>query len=552
MDTPKPIFDDSIDFVKNYKAMFGEQALDLIYRFKIIERLLEKQNKPHLFYQILKNFLFTISSQDPTKFHYEIVRKAIAKIDEKELHNTQAINLLAGAFVETCNKFNKKLKLTESLDQLIINCRKEDPDKNEIPSYYLDFVECPEANDDFEKQFFKENGLSIWDNIYLKILESTGKEGRKRAKEFSEKIKKKKDGWDQQFWFQNATPDDPFFHSPALIILASALWQDDVKKRIKFSNKNVPALTTSVQNPISKMLAPKNKVLEHENNIQVFHQDSLLGIISIPTIPQNIISTVFNGVQKLNTVTGHRFTRHLVVNAFEQMINGNSDYRVLKRDRGATDIADELGLKGNKHITNIKEILHAMAYFEFRGHQLSGNLIQLSKYKSPITGRKDEGYLITIGTPLLPYQTFEAYKNGSCSLLIPLLKDPPLVGSSRSHAGQYLLQMNLMGEFSKNSVQLARSGAIQLSQQKLEEFAKACDLTSEVLIKIIDRWTQDGDDGAKFIEKVEDDFYTLGPEHQKALEFLQRQGELRIEQSNRGKSSAIKREQARNGKKRKL
>src|SRR4029079_19143831 len=109
--------------------------------------------------------------------------------------------------------------------------------------------------------------------------------------------------------------------------------------------------------------------------------------IPIPTIPQKIISSVFNGIQKLNTVTGHRLIRFFVQNAFEQMIDGHSDYRVVKHDRGATDITEALGLSGRKSITNIKEIVHAMAYFEFRDSQIAGNLIQLSKYKSPITGR---------------------------------------------------------------------------------------------------------------------------------------------------------------------
>ncbi len=541
-------FEERINFAKEYKAALGEPALNMLYRFKIIEKFLEKQNKPHFFFQILKNFLFTITSQDPTSFHYEIVRKALSKIDEKEVNNTLAIDLLTRAFVEACNKFNKKLKLSDSLEKIINYCRKNDPYKDEIISYYLDFVDCTDAELDFEKEFFCENGLSIWDNIYLRLLEQIGTKGKKLSKEIGEKIKKKKGNWDQQFWFQKPTPENPFFYSTALIILASVLWEDDVKKRIKFSTKNVPALTTNIQNPISKMLAPKNKVIKCDNSIQVFHQDSLLGIAIVPTIP-HLYSTVFNGAEKLNTVTGHRFIRHLVVTAFEQLINGNSDYRVLKFDRGASDISAELGLNGKQHITNIKEILHAMAYFEFRGSQLTGNLIQLSKYKSPITGRQDEGYLITIGPPLLPYQTFEAYKNGSCNLLIPLLKDPPLVGSSRSHAGQYLLQMNLMGELSKNSIQLVKEGGIQLSEKKLEEFAQACGLTSELLTKVLDRWTQDGNDGAKFLERIDGDFYTLGPEHYKALEFLKRQGELRIKQSNRGKSSAIKRSQAKHIKK---
>lgn len=56
----------------------------------------------------------------------------------------------------------------------------------------------------------------------------------------------------------------------------------------------------------------------------------------------------------------------------------------------------------------------------------------------------------------------------------------------------------------------------------------------------MDRWTQDGDDGAKFLERVGEDFFTLAPAYIKALDFLNRQGERRINQSKRGKASSIK------------
>lgn len=226
------------------------------------------------------------------------------------------------------------------------------------------------------------------------------------------------------------------------------------------------------------MLSPKNQIIEVEQKIQVFHQESLLGSIQVPTISQKIVASVFNGVKKLNTVTGHRVMRYFPKSAFDQMINGDADYRVLKIDRGATDIAERLQLSSNKAVSNIKEIIHAMAYFEFMGPHLTGNLIQLSKYRSPITGRQDEGYLITVGTPLLPYYTFE-----DGGLLIPLLKDPPLVNPNQFHAAQYLLQMQIMGEFSKQSVRLAEEGIVQITQQLWEEIALECGLTAEVLKK---------------------------------------------------------------------
>lgn len=547
IDTVKPSIE-FLDTTKEYKAMFGDQTLDIAYRFKIIEKNLTKGIKPHVFCQLLKFFLSAISSADPTRFHFDIVRKSLEKMDKNELMNTQSVDLLAREFLKACNRINKKLNLPNGLKDCMASCEGQ---MMEDIAYCIDFIECPEATEEFEKQFFDLNSLSIWDNIYLKTLKSIGVIGEKYSKFFEEEFKKKQGGWDQLFWFQNSdiATKGYFFESPAFVILASVLWEDDVKKRVNFSKNNVAALTTNNHIPITKILSPKNEVIKKENQLQLFHNEFLIGSFQIPTISQRLFPAVFNGVKKINTVTGHRFIRHLIIRAFEQVINGHSDYRILKYNRGAKEIVECLGLSGQKSITNIKEIVHAMAYVEFHDSQIAGNLIQLSKYKSPITGRENEGYLITIGTPLLPYQSFDAIRKGECGLLIPVIKDPPLVGANRSFAGQYLLQMKLMAEFSKQSIDLFNYGAIEITEMQWEKFAQLCCLTSDVLLKIKERWTRDGDDGAKFLECVDDNFYTLGIEYQNELEFLKRQGELRIAQSKRGSISAIKQKKAKQEKK---
>ena len=104
--------------------------------------------------------------------------------------------------------------------------------------------------------------------------------------------------------------------------------------------------------------------------------------------------------------------------------------------------------------------------------------------------------------------------------------------------------MQVMGEFSKNSIQLFKENAIQITQETWEELSQFCCLPQSMLPRVIDRWTQDGNDGAKFLELIEGDFFTLGHEHGKALAFLKDQGKLRIKQSNRRKAGVIKMERA--------
>lgn len=514
-----------------------------------LEIKFEHPQNSHVIFQLIKGFISVLATTDPTRVHYDIVRATLKRIDEGLLNNTMLIDLMARSLVEHCHKLNLSIKTPSAFKSLLEKApqKKENfsPESGRVAPYLK--ITKVQSSPKLEEQFEK-NGIFLWDHAFLIILKRTGKNGTSAAEEYKESFKRRLEQFKSEgksplhFWFntESPTPENPFHISPALKILTNCIYEDIIRKRIEFRERNEPAFTTSVQQSITKMLSPKNQVIEKEKSIQLFHQESLLGSIQVPTISQKIVASVFNGVKKLNTVTGHRVMRYFPQSAFDQMINGEADYRVLKLDRGATDIAERLGLRINsKAVSNVKEIIHAMAYFEFLGPELTGNLIQLSKYKSPITGRQDEGYLITVGTPLLPYRTFE-----DGGLLIPLLKDPPLVNPNQFHAAQYLLQMLLMEEFSKQSVRLAQEGVVLITPEQWKQSGQLCGLTEEVLKKVKERWLKDGDDGAKFLEKVDGDFYTLGQEHAKVSSFLVEQGKLRLRQSCRGKKAAIKREKA--------
>lgn len=533
-----------INLTKEHSKFIGQETVNMAYHLSIIESYLETEIiKPHLFIQIVKNFLSAISSQYPNKFHFEIAEKVLIMSQFK--HNNDAVTLLAKSLCDELNKLENKLIFPDIFIKHKKLCEKET--NKDAASFIFEFIECPDSLEEFESQFFEKTGLSIWDSKYLKLLRTLGDEGKKRAEEFKKALK---GSWRKSLWFIKSKPAENifFYQSPALLFLGCALWEDVVKRSWRFKEKQVPALTTSVQAPVSKMLTPKNKIIEKEKDIQIFHGGSLLGFVPISTIQQGIISTITNGVYKLNTVAGHRIVRFLVHSVFGKIISNDGDHRVLKFDRGASDLVELLGLSGHKAVTNIKEIVHAMAFFYFQDPLINGNLIQLKKYKSPITGRKDEGYLITVGTSLIPYQTFDAYKRGECGLLIPLLRDPPLVKPNQYHSAQYSLQMHLMAEFSKNSIQFFKEGAIYLPQEKRLECAHACGMPQDILAKVLDRWTQDGEDGTKFLERIEDDHFSLGSEYSSASEFLKKQGQIRINQSKRGTASVIKKKKAAQGK----
>ncbi len=98
-----------------------------------------------------------------------------------------------------------------------------------------------------------------------------------------------------------------------------------------------------------------------------------------------------------------------------------------------------------------------------------------------------------------------------------------------------------MSEFSNQSIALAQNLPVKITQQQWEELAQMCGLSPSVLYKVQDRWIQDGDDGARFLEKIDSNYYILGPTYKKTSAFLKQQGLRRIENSRIAKQAIAKR-----------
>ena len=98
---------------------YSEQAMVLACRFTSLESSLKIADKPHTFFQLLKNFLETIRSQDPHTFHYDIARNALNSIDNEIAQNEKAIDMLARELVKACGKLNGRLKMPTSFAKLI-------------------------------------------------------------------------------------------------------------------------------------------------------------------------------------------------------------------------------------------------------------------------------------------------------------------------------------------------------------------------------------------------------------------------------------------------
>jgi len=542
------------------KALINEQAAPIGYETSNQLHLLEcikkeaglsRAHNPHIAWQLIHNTSAALATEYPTLVHFAIAREALVSedikgIDRRSKEYKDIVIQVASLLNEYCQKLKIYLsppkQLKETFDRV-----KYSVDTQIGSISVLDLTDWSEVIPSIDSCFEDKQAFFV-DTKYLEFLKKIGKESKTIADGLSILFDqhyasfKRTGQYPLSFWFNlTTTPEKPIFFAHAWISLAKAIWRDEVSRRASLIIAGVPTIIENDQKHIMDMVSHDKKIEQTDSQIQIFSHGLLLGEIPIPMIPDGAISNILKGVDKMRLVEGHRVLRYVVRTAFNQAINGSADPRVIRRE-SPRDIASELGLKGERSISGMMEVFQAMAYLNFKRPSFSGNLIALTRFKSAKTHRLD-GVEITVGTNLLPYRACEDFKSGESNLMIPLLSDPLLVGSNQYHAGQYLLQMLVMREFVKQSVDFAKYGHVKITQDSWQKMAEECGVLP-ILKKILDRWTQDGQDGPKFLEENDNNFYALGPSYQREADFLIRQGNLRISQSNRGKAAATKRIQA--------
>ena len=442
------------------------------------------------------------STKDPSPVHFNISRGVLEK---KNVQDNRAVDMLSRALATSCQKFKKYVK----------------------------------ENWNYEDSEY--NAMDLLLSQFLKTLGSTGKKAADSVLLYSEKTNQifkelnckeanKSSRW--KLWIDKKEILSQF--SPFLFILADVVWEDVCSQLWEREKKNVPALTYGVHPAVTKILSPRTETKSFENQIQMTHEGKI--IATLPTIDPRLLHVVTKGVGNLNSIYHHKLIRFECKKGFENWIQEKPDSRVLRFERGCTEIAELIGLSSNRAIEEIKALLTAQAYMQFKFDDgSSGNLIVLRNFRSKGCNR-DDGVEIVLGTQLLPHYTFRTTKQQR--LLIPVPELPPLVSSSNYHAGQALLQMMVMEEFTEQSIDFAEHGSIVIEKHKFEQFAKETNLPESVFKQTLDRWNQDGNDLPRFLVKLGSDRYALGEACKREAEFLRQQGFLRKQRQTNGERSA--------------
>ena len=489
-----------------------------------------KEGQPDLltYYQAAASTIHFLSAEDPFKIHYHVAREVLREEGGAELENDEKTrDLLARELVKECKEFAQHA-LAHAQFQINGDDKK------------ISLKQMSEEN-----QVFSKSGCLDLDEVFSIHISKMGAHGKKLAQELFAASQ----GWAQTYLAdRQITPlfrlwvdlDRPPYYCRYLKLLAEILWKDRVEAQDEKNKKHIPALTQSVARPVSRFLSMRAEVLSKNDQPSVVYEGKT--VAEVAAIDPKLMPLVTKGTQWLNSIYHHKLLRYECKAGFENWVQGRADPRVMRYERGETEIAEILGFKFKEAPSILKSLLHAQAHMNFYFDDGSrGNLIVLREFRSRITNR-EEGIEVVLGTQLMPYYTFQTDRRGR--LLVPVPDLPPLVSAPQYHAGQALLQMLIMEEFTNQSIDLATLGSVLISEERWAEFLKQSGLPQSVFRQARARWLVDGDDGPRFLIELEPGRFTFGEKYHKELNFLRSQGQIRKGRQEQGRRSVRKRSPA--------
>jgi hypothetical protein len=345
--------------------------------------------------------------------------------------------------------------------------------------------------------------------------------------------------------------------------LAVALWRDRVRPRLKRARQNQPALSKPVYervllDPVSK---DRVRIVQSPDDRQaVLYLDDNPIAQTAANLPQiefaKIFSVLTASTPKLQTVTAHKWFEYAIITSHKRWALGEQDPRSFWFEGGIAEIAEAINETASSKREEIREILQVGAHWEFRFDN-GRTLTSLWTANLPPEGRGKRGHAsVALSHILLPH----ANQDFRDKILVPVVVSPPFVGARRTFGAQAALAKALvysMIETVEKRVQLAQEQSVLIDITEQYRLAKRVGLDEKTLRNALDRWSQDGDDGPAFLERIGKDRFNLADNsvYGDARRFMQDTVEGSANARKDGKRSAEKRQSERKkdsaGKKRK-
>jgi len=332
-----------------------------------------------------------------------------------------------------------------------------------------------------------------------------------------------------------------------LLELAKAFLKDGVHAQLERISRNPEALAITVYDGITRVHSRAHKLEEKDGQRSLLFSAGEPVIID-PVIREDAMTRVLQyiatGSKLLGSVMAHRVLRWEVSTGYERVMRGETDARVIVVDGGWTALAERLGAEKKSDVEAIKAIVHTQGAIMLT--LPTGALVRILQVNDyPAYRARRAKVEIILGTMLLPHYVKGLPKDVTPDKkrLVPLVDLPPFVGRPNDHGAQATASMLLMREFRTKAKELHRTGAVHIPLPRWAELFREAQLPAALIGKVIDRWTQDGDDSPAFLRLVDAERYTLGEAYDRARAFLDEAGKLEIDRSAAGQISTKKRRQ---------
>ena len=399
----------------------------------------------------------------------------------------------------------------------------------------------------------EHNGMLRPDALAADYLGRIGDMGKALAERLRDKSRERWltriDGIPVDLWLLWVDTDAPW--APAwLRALLETLWVDVVGPRLERERRNTTALSLPVHRDVTQLCSTVRPRYENGQRTLPLHDGTKIELADprktdLPAIEHDVLeSLIERGLSKFGSVTSHRLLRWEVRTATEQWLEGQQQFDKIHVDGGWQVLAAEhLGLTSKKAGSEVHAIVAAQAHCMLVLPNGSyGNL--LSYWVQAPRGQRRGHIRLTLGDMICP-NFVHTLPRGDWRRLVPVTELPPLVGRTNEHGPQATLSLAVVRHMREHARELAQDGAVRIPLAQWSTMAISSGLQPHIVVPVIDRWVQDGDDAPAFLTRVDKDAYTLGDAHAPARNFLLDAGERELTASKSGQVSAKRRQQRR-------
>lgn len=485
---------------------------------------------------------------DPMGGHYDIARRILAKHSETE--TDEARRSLAATLLDHLKslvRFLPQLPCEDTEQRIIIehsmarqkylgldyaNSSKEDlrnwsyivqqaieiaVEQGKDPDLYPDF---PKEVLPINYNAITEDGILNFDFIFSKFIKQIGSKGQELSSKIKNNSKKRvnafrsgeaPEGTLWKIWQYN--PLGHYRHPRYALILCEVLWLDVVKPRLEREERkrrNPPALSASVAPLVSRSCGWRKGATvmpAPDGGLQVIDsQDINKTILSLaPALEVQNIKSLFgrslsDDYPDLASLRGQELIAWIVCQVWQRTMDNEPAPRELIIEGGLKKLRELMGLKGNDgaESSTLAAALRAGSGFRLYAPDLEVGGLWTYYLRE---ARRGQPSRLEIGVSSFLAPNYKPHGER----LVPIIGTPPLVGRRNDHAAQLAFKFELVLEMVRAGETIL-DGGVLLPESERERLASLVGLPTSTMNKALDRWTQDGKDGPRMLEREGDRF----------------------------------------------